>query len=256
MTTNWQPLKTELAIWRSDGLQLPLWWRDDDAIAPSSQLDRLATLASSTGVPVHLAIIPDATTQALADLLNDGPVFLPVVHGFAHKNHAPGGMKKSEFDASRPREKLRADICTGLARMRTLFGARLTPTFVPPWNRFASEHLSELTRAGYRAISTFNPRSNRFATGALEQINTHIDPIDWHGSRSLHAPEFLIDHTVALLKNRRLGKQDNSEPLGLVAHHRVHDPAIWDFAAGFIETLLTGPAHVWTAAELKWGTPE
>ena len=31
----------ELAQWRSEELTLPIWWRDDDAIAPTPALERL-----------------------------------------------------------------------------------------------------------------------------------------------------------------------------------------------------------------------
>ncbi|MCP5071849.1 MAG: polysaccharide deacetylase [Rhodobacteraceae bacterium] len=254
MGLDWKPLTTELGIWRTEGLTLPIWWRDDDAVEPTSQLDQLANLAASTGVPVHLAVIPQGAARALADALKDRPGLVPVVHGYAHRNHAPEGSKKSEFGATRAVELATADIRTGLEQMQRLFGANLTPMFVPPWNRFAPALLPELERASYQAISTFNPRRNRFAVGKLEQINTHIDPIDWHGGRSVHPADMLVDHTVSLLRNRRLKLQDNTEPLGLLTHHLVHDRAIWDFTAEFIEILLAGPVRIWTARDQIQGT--
>ena len=41
MTRGWDALDAELAHWATEGLRLPLWWRDDDAIAPTEALARL-----------------------------------------------------------------------------------------------------------------------------------------------------------------------------------------------------------------------
>ena len=69
------------------------------------------------------------------------------------------------------------------------------------------------------------------------------------------APDSLIEHTVILLQKRRAGVHDNAEPLGLLTHHLIHDPAIWAFTEGFIETLLTGPVQLWTLHLLTEDTP-
>ncbi len=251
---DWQPLKTELEIWSANNLVLPIWWRDDDAVAPTPQLDRLQKLSQKTGMPVHLAVIPAGATQALAEYLEIAPEFLPVIHGFAHLNHAPELDKKSEFGAQRNVELARADILAGMSSLRSLFGSRLVPMFVPPWNRISPSLFPELVQAGFHAISTFAPRSCRYAVGNLEQINTHLDPINWHGARSLHEPDMLISQAVAILRNRRSEQQDADEPLGILTHHLVHDSAIWNFTEGLIETLLDGPTRIWTSQEISQGS--
>lgn len=249
---DWKPLKAELMIWRDEGLTLPFWWRDDDAIMPTAQLDQLLALSQEIGLPVHLAVIPQGATQALADQLIDAPQAVPVVHGFAHLNHAPSNEKKCEFGQGRTVER---DIEQGLTRLQNLLGSNLAPLFVPPWNRFATKHLPVLAAAGYQAISTFTPRLNAYAFDGLEQINTHIDPINWHGNRSVHSANMLIVQTVEILQNRRNGLQDNAEPLGYLTHHLVHDLAIWDFTARYIETMLAGPVTLWNARTLKGPKP-
>ncbi len=251
MTGNWKPLQEELKIWQSEGLQLPFWWRDDDAIEPTSALDQLLQLSGSTGLPVHLAIIPAGATQHLADRLENAPQAVPIAHGYAHQNHAPASEKKCEFGKNRNEQSVREDIERGRSKLASVFGDNLMPMFVPPWNRFAAAHLPMLASAGYRAVSTFTPRNSTYAIAGVEQINTHLDPINWHGTRSCHAAEKLIAETVELLQKRRSGAQDNSEPLGYLTHHLVHDPAIWDFTKAFIETMLAGPVIQWTANSLK-----
>ncbi len=251
--TGWADLEQELAIWRQQGLTLPLWWRDDDAIAPTPALDQLLQLSDETGLPVHLAVIPEGAIEALAERLQ-GSNAIPVVHGFAHINHAPEGRKKMEFGTDRPLEQICEDIETGLHRLQNLFGPALAPLFVPPWNRIAPEVLPLLQQAGYRGLSTFTPRQHPEAVDGLAQINTHIDPIDWHNSRSAHPAEMLLAQMLKLLQDRRYARTDNTEPLGLLTHHLAHDSAIWNFTARLIITLMAGPVSVWSAHSLK-GSP-
>ena len=123
--------------------------------------------------------------------------------------------------------------------------------FVPPWNRFHKDFTHDLQAIGYKAISTFTPRSKTWAAQGLMQVNTHVDPIDWHGTRSVADPVMILEHTVATLRDRRQGVTDASEPLGFLTHHLVHDPAIWDFCATFLERFTKGPVRIWTAAELN-----
>ena len=71
MKIDWTPLRQELALWRSQGLELPFWWRDDDAVEPTPALAQLADLSRAVAVPVHLAVVPKFATEALAGTLDD-----------------------------------------------------------------------------------------------------------------------------------------------------------------------------------------
>lgn len=241
-TTDWSPLDRELAIWQAHGLTLPLWWRDDDAIAPTPQLDQLQQLSEDLRLPVHLAVIPKGATTALADRI-PGSTLIPVVHGWAHENHAPPGHKKAEFGDHRPLPETLRDAEDGLSHLQELFGAALVPMFVPPWNRFAPDLATGLAALGYTSLSTFTPRRSPLAAPGLEQINTHLDPIDWKGSRSLVSPDRLIAQVARDLEQRRTGETDADEPYGILTHHLVHDPAIWGFTKDLLTRLLAGPAR-------------
>jgi hypothetical protein len=242
---DWAPLQAELDKWQAEGLQLPLWWRDDDAIAPTPQLERLSTLARKLALPVHLAVIPATAKAELAPYLEQQTALIPVVHGWAHHSHAAKGEKKCEFPAQRPTQVSLGDMQQGLTRLQHLFGARLVPMFVPPWNRIAPELVPALADLGFAALSTFTPRRAAFAAPGLVQINTHLDPIDWKGSRSLVAPAQLIAQVRDQLRARRKGTADNSEPYGILTHHLVHDEAIWTFTEALIARLMQGPGQVW-----------
>lgn len=242
MTPDWQPLDAELAIWRAEGRPLPIWWRDDDAISATPALTRLATLSRRLALPVHIAVVPANADASLGEAVCDTPQLIPIVHGWAHQNHAPPEEKKAEFRGHRTVSKLRAEAAKGLGRLRELVGDRLAPVFVPPWNRAAPELAAELPPLGYRALSTYGPRKAREAAPGLLQVNTHLDPIDWKGTRSLIGPDELIARVTEQLRDRREGRADAGEPYGILTHHLVHDAAIWQFTETLLDRLLDGPA--------------
>jgi hypothetical protein len=235
------PLRAELATWRAEGRALPLWWRDDDAVSPSAALESMVALAERLALPVHLAVIPRDATRALATFCVNEPRIVPMVHGWAHRNHATEGRKKAEF--GEPREGAEDQTAAALTRMRDLFGDRLLPVFVPPWNRIDPSVIAALPAQGYAGLSTYLPRTARWAAPGLVQINTHIDPIHWRAGGGLVPPGTQIAALVAHLRDRRAGRADAAEPLGILTHHLVQDTATWDFTAALAATLLEGGAH-------------
>lgn len=241
MMINWQPIHDEFQHWRDAGLSLPFWWRDDDAIEPTPQLETLITIATDLDMPCHLAVIPKHATSALAKRTKVTAQIIPVIHGWSHENHAPTGQKNAEFGATRPIEESATDAILGLQCLTDLFGDQLKPMFVPPWNRINPELGQHLVAIGYDALSTYGPRKSRFAALGLTQINTHLDPINWRGDRSLVAPDTLVAQTVQLLQDRRLGHTDNTESFGFLTHHLVHDDAIWAFVKQFLTIIREGP---------------
>ena len=101
--TGWSDLRDELAAWQNLGRTATLWWRDDDAVAPTPALERLLELADKHGVPLALAVVSAQATEALATRLDGcGDHVCVLQHGFAHANHAPEGEKSMELGAHRP----------------------------------------------------------------------------------------------------------------------------------------------------------
>ncbi len=253
MSTLWQPLRDELRLCRADGLDVPLWWRDDDATRPTRALDRLTALGQRIGIPVHLAVIPAHAEPALGDHLRDKDGLIALVHGWAHENHAPEGAKKAEF--GHPRPDGAAEIATAIARLECLFGPHLLRVFVPPWNRFDDSFISALTGSGFRVLSTFMARQTQMAAPGLLRINTHIDPIDWRGTRGLVMPAQIIAGAVDRLRARRAGTEDGTEPLGLLTHHLVHTEDVWHFTETFLSEMLAGGAEPASIARLTEAGP-
>lgn len=221
MRSAWKALDEEVRRAREAGREVTLWCRDDDAAEPSPALSRL--LALRPGCPLGLAVIPAAAKRSLVAEIC-GPVDL-LVHGFAHANHAAPGERKSEYPAGRiAPEELRA----ARQRLVELFGDRVLPVFVPPWNRMGEDAAAALPAAGYRVLSGYRGRPE----GPLPRLDTHVDLIDWRGARRFAGAGAVLGALVDALAARR--SAGDPRPTGLLAHHLVHDAGAWHF----LEDLL------------------
>ncbi|MFO1189376.1 MAG: polysaccharide deacetylase family protein [Alphaproteobacteria bacterium] len=235
----WNSLERELDAWASAGRVAALWWRDDDAIDTTARLARLVALGAAQSVPLMLAVIPATATAALASALVSAPVSAladvkgaVLQHGYAHINHAPPGLPKSELSNARPLADRLADLEAGRARLGAMVGTRLLPVLVPPWNRIDDDLVDALAGLGYRVLSTFRPRPRGFARPGLRQVNTHVDLIDWAGTRQFigtdAAVAALVDHLAAKRAALAAG-QDDLEPTGILSHHLAMDEPCWNF---------------------------
>lgn len=240
MNIDWSPLKTELGLWRTAGLALPVWWRDDDAVADTPALVRLLQIADDLAVPVHVAVIPGCLEPSLIPALTDGQNAIPLVHGWKHISHSPQGLKKAEF--GQPRTEAAAELGLAIGVMQAEFGDAVLPVFVPPWNRIDAGLVNNLGAAGYGALSTYGARDARLAAEGVVQINTHIDPIFWRGHRGLVDPDTLVAGITLTLRDRRMGRTDITEPLGLLTHHLVHTEDVWTFTRDVLQVLMDGGA--------------
>lgn len=257
MIDGWQALTDELDRWASEGSTAVFWWRDDDATAAPPALDRLLALHHASGVPLALAVIPARAEPGLAARLQTESGIVALQHGYAHQNHAAPTEKKSEFPNKRALGERLEDMRAGHARLRSLFDpTRLLPVFVPPWNRLASDCLPAMPALGYAAVSAFGARDGYWAAPDLAVLNTHIDPIDWHGNDSAAAAERGLAVACRHLRAMRAGELD-LQPLGLLTHHLRHDETIWAFAADFLHRTADHSAVRWldAAAALKIGAP-
>lgn len=226
----WRPLEDALARATDRGRDLALWWRDDDATADTPALERLLALARRFLMPIAIAAIPALAHRSLRDRLEGETSAVVLIHGLAHTNHAPPCEKRAELGPHRPLASLHEDATSALAKARERLGPQLLPVLVPPWNRIAPELVAALPALGYGGVSTFG-RATLGEGSQLRQVNPQIDPIDWHGARSLLDPQALIGRIV-----RQLGEdaENVSGPVGLLTHHLVQDEALW----GFCEALL------------------
>ncbi len=246
--TRWDALDSELDTWAAAGRVPDFWLRDDDAQEPSPALDRLLDIAGTNAVPLALAVIPAGAGEALAKRLEKAPWTNVLQHGYAHRNHAGAEDKKCELGPARPAEHVIAEIAVGRQSLEALFGARALPVMVPPWNRIAPHLVPMLPEIGFAGLSRFGPRERAQAVSGLAQTNTHVDIIDWRGSRGFVGEEVALRAIVEHLAARRGGQVDTSEPTGILTHHRDHDGACWAFL-GALLTRLAGHG-AWRSADM------
>ena len=231
--SDWSDLDDELDRWAATGRRAALWWRDDDAVAPTRQLERLFDLASRCSAPIGLAVIPATASPALAaacarlDRLVD-----PLQHGYAHENRAVAGDKKCELGDRRDSQELGDELTRGAARMASLFGSSALPVMVPPWNRIGRQVTARLSELGFAGLSCFGARQGDQPAAGLRQVNTHVDVMRWRPSRGFLGEGAALELLAAELRERREGGRD--EPIGLLTHHLVHDEPAWNF----LERLL------------------
>lgn len=235
-------LRAALARAETAGRVLRFWWRDDDAIRPTTALDALLDRAARHGVPLALATIPARSEPALARRLADQPTVSVLPHGFAHVNHAPAGEKKAEFGAHHPLSERVVEATEGWRRVRDLFGAQAVPVFVPPWNRISDDMVAALPGCGLRGLSTFKRRAARLATPGLVQLNTHLDPIAWRAGGGLSDEAGLYDLLARLIDEELVAPEGTLEPIGLLTHHLVHDGWIDRWVDEVLALLTSSPA--------------
>ncbi len=245
--SNWLPVRDELARWRDAGKRARLWLRDDDAVAVTPELRQLLSICGGHGARPLIATIPAATTQELAAYLADEAAEV-AVHGWSHTNHAMAGSKAQEFPVHRPQQEVVEELGQAVSRIRALYGGREVPMYVPPWNRIAPEVAALLPQMGFRALSGYGRASLFAGPPPLMELNTHIDIIDWRGSRGGHDTDKL---TSDLAQTLAWSRQQGGQPIGILTHHLVHDAQAWRFLGQlFAETGSTSGVSWCGAGEL------
>lgn len=275
----WAALDQELFEWRRAGRVASLWWRDDDAAEDSDALTRLLTLSGAFNIPLTLAVVPrkpGAHLPSLQKAIADKPLVTPVMHGYAHVNHAPPGEKQAEFGGHRPMTQMRDELAEGLASLSAVFGTWLCHVLAPPWNRIDASLLQYLPQLGFSGVTAFRPAAARRPVPGLVQTNCHIDPISWHGARRQRPPSEVLGELIQLLRARRFypalpdggklsGKPlpsgfDPDEPAGILTHHLAHDGEGWEFLSRLLDAIephrRTGGARWLSCAEAFTVTPD
>ena len=240
--TSWRELEANLDAVAARGQAIRLWWRDDDAGRDHPALERLLELAERRDLPLALAVVPlwlEAPVQALIAASAQATV---LQHGFAHANHAPPGARSIELGARDP-ATIAAELSRGHAVLLDAFGATFLTVLVPPWNRLEPALLAQLGACGFCGLSTFGRRGDVPEAPGVRQVNAHLDPIDWRGSRLFVGEAAALERLCAVL--------DPAEPIGILSHHLVMDEAGWAFLDRLLGVLGRHPAaRLCSAGEL------
>ena len=240
MASAWREFDDMLARRRDGGRATVFWWRDDDAAAPTPEAARLLRLSAASGVPLALAVVPQAADPALFASLHEG--ITVIQHGADHRNRAGPGEKKTEFPAAEPEDEALARLAAARLRLAALGGPRTLPVLAPPWNRLRGALVRRLTETGLHGLSGYGPRASAAPAPGLTQVNTHVDIVAWRAGRGF------IGETEALALALAHLASDAGEPTGWLTHHAVHDAAAW----GFLERLFESTRR----AGARWARPD
>lgn len=243
MSTEWSELQRTLDRLADTGAQARFWLRDDDATSDTPPLRQLADWARRAELELLLALVPSAADTSLQHLIETTPQFLGAVHGWAHENHAPASEKKQELGAHRPIDVVCAELAAALQRTIDLCDDRALPVLVPPWNRISADVVRNLPHLGFSGLSTFSDAFTQPAIAGLEVQNSHVDIIDWRGTRGGRPHGDLIKEVTAMIEIRA----PEDQPIGILSHHLVHDETAWSFLEGLSELVQRHPGAAWVS---------
>jgi len=249
---SWLGLSKELDRWNAVGRSATFWWRDDDAVDDTPELDRL--LEQAGGIPLALAVIPALATRGLAERVAGESSAVVLQHGWRHVDHARSGGQ-SEYPSHRAISDVARELVDGSRVLVTLFGSRALPVFAAPWHGFDARFLPLLPMCGLIGISRRGPRPWMTLSGKLVQANTHVSLIRWSDPPSFGDEHIYIREITAHLRGRRLGSYDTTEPTGLLTHHRVQDHQSYAFISRFVQIVTEHPAASWVDARDVFRVP-
>ncbi|MEZ5930395.1 MAG: polysaccharide deacetylase family protein [Alphaproteobacteria bacterium] len=231
--TGWRQLDSVLDAAAGRGDMLRFWWRDDDAGRSSSALLRLLEMAERKSLPLALAVVPAWLETEVQGQIAGSAEATVLQHGYAHVNHAGKGAKSIEL-GGRPAEHVAGELRQGFAILEDAFGAAFFPALVPPWNRIDPALHEHLRPGGYLGLSVYGRRAEAEILPGVGLVNTHVDPVDWRGTRGYVGDEVMLE--------RLIGQLDLNEPIGILSHHLAMDEACWAFLDRLLSLLKRHPA--------------
>ncbi|MFO1127703.1 MAG: hypothetical protein U1E66_04600 [Rhodospirillales bacterium] len=248
--TSWDALNRELDLWVATGRPATLWWRDDDAVRVTPELERVLALSAATETPVALAVIPRDADAGLAHRLSQASSATVLQHGFAHANHAGADDRQNEYGPERPLAVRIAELAEGWRRLLP-FPRRL-PVLVAPWNRLSADLPPALAEAGLAGLSALGARPQADPAPGVRQVNVHVDIMNWQSRRFAGLTDAL-GQLVGHLRARREGRADAGEATGVMTHHAFHDEEAWTFIADLIGHVRSHGGAAWLpAGEVFW----
>ncbi|MGB7286224.1 MAG: hypothetical protein WBC71_04760 [Salaquimonas sp.] len=217
-------IHNELSLWKDAGQKVRIWWRDDDAIKVTPELEQLEELAEIYEMPMLLAVIPALVDPRLGDFVSHQVMMQAAVHGYAHQDHSTIGQKKTELTASYPLRSVGHvfdELRESRSIIKELFGEPASQLIVPPWNRVDKEISEKLGEVGFKLLSgfTFKRLSN-----TIPQLNCQLDLMHWKPERQGKTEQEVFTELQKCLYEAR---EKNFAPIGILSHHLVHDKEAW-----------------------------
>ena len=207
-----------------------VFFRNDDGGWADERLRELTNEFIEQDLPLDIAVIPDALSQASVDvigaLLEAGDRVAVHQHGFSHVNHQLSG-RSCEFGGDRNYEQQQSDIAKGQRKLADIFGTQVTPIFTPPWNRCTSDTAVALQSLGFQQLSRII--NSEPIDKAVPEIPVAVDWLKKRKGERLKTHE-LVNYISGLFDTE-------DEIIGVMLHHEHMDRENRDLLRQLIDTL-------------------
>jgi len=212
------------------------WWRDDDAVAATEQLETLLAIRAEHQVPLALSVIPSTARRDLARRLESEAAVKVLQHGWDHRDHGGPDGPPAELADWREPDVVMGQLLQGRAVLDELFGRQTFAILVPPYNRIGKALATAVIAKGWSAVSVVGD----FPGLAVPTLNVHADLIDWRRNEAASRDRVTASVFQALWA-RRMGLVPAAAPVGILTHHLVHSEAMWDAARHWLSYLRAKP---------------
>jgi len=221
--TTWSDLRVELAECTKVGVCPSFWWRDDDLGRQDSRLPLFWRIVDRVKVPICAAVVPGWIDVGIADEIRGRTTISVVQHGSSHVAYC----KLTEYPTFRNKKIVGDEIGSGWKKIKTVFGDKAFPIFVPPWNHISPKFGSELEDLGFVAYSS------RILTGPwvssnlgkVREIPVHVNTT--RPGAIYIGDEVFLESIVRHLRARRKGLAHPIIPTGVLTHYFI-DPVAFD----------------------------
>ena len=207
-----------------------VFFRNDDGGWADERLRELTNEFIEQDLPLDIAVIPDALSQASVDvigaLLEAGDRVAVHQHGFSHVNHQLSG-RSCEFGGDRNYEQQQSDIAKGQQKLADTFGTQVTPIFTPPWNRCTSDTAVALQSLGFQQLSRII--NSEPIDKAVPEIPVAVDWLKKRKGERLKTHE-LVNYISGLFDTE-------DEIIGVMLHHEHMDQENRDLLRQLVDTL-------------------
>ena len=145
----------------------------------------------------------------------------------------------AQFHDADPAAQIAAQIEAAGAALAPF--TRRLPVYAPPWNAVQAPLPAALEMLGLSLSAYGGPAGPR-------RLDAHLDLLRWSDGRPrFRGADRLWSRLARLMRDRRLAA-DFDQPIGLLTHHRDHDPAAWEFLHAMFEVLERSRAVRWVDA--------
>jgi GR25 family glycosyltransferase involved in LPS biosynthesis len=209
------PKLHDLIVSRSNrtGQSVKFWWRDDDAVARSNNLEYFLRFVRQNNFPLAVSVIMGKCHKNLGETLCAEKNVDVLVHGWRHESAVEGKIGEfRDISLVQVEEIAKQALDTGYS----VFGNSLVPVIVPPWNFLNIDQYAAFRKLGYLGVSQAFGENKIFFTddSPFYRADIHVDLTKWDSQPSAKPIDLVCEEICGAIVN------DGIRCIGLLTHHR------------------------------------